>query len=343
MGVEKSSWGAVNGVEVQRYVLSNASVQAAVLSYGATLQMLKFAGKDVVLGYDTLEGYRRGRSYQGAAIGRYANRIAAGKFELNGKTYDVGCNENGKGHLHGGNVGFDKRVWNASIESDGAEPSVKFTLTAADGEEGYPGNLQVSLTYTLTAENALRLTYTASADADTVVNLTNHSYFNLNGWDGGDILDTQLQIFAEAITPIDKRFIPTGVLQPVEGTPFDFRTPKAIGRDNTADDEQLCIGGGYDHNFVLGTTFAWRHAVRARSPKSGICMDCYTDQPGVQLYTSNGLNEPGGKGGLALYKNQGFCLETQCFPDSPNQPSFPTTRLNAGETRTTVTEYRFSR
>lgn len=341
MNVKKEPFGVLNdGREVDRYWLLGENLRVAVLSYGATIQRIEFADKDVVLGYDTLEGYLQGGSYQGASIGRYANRIAAGKFILNGNEYNVGCNENGVGHLHGGFVGFNRKLWSGEIVET-EYPCVIFTQTAMDGEEGYPGNLDVSVTYTL-KEDSLILSYQAKSDQDTVLNLTNHAYFNLHGWNGGDILDVELQVFADTITEIDEKFIPTGKLLAVKDTPFDFREPKAIGRDIEQDDDQLKLGLGYDHNFVLGMTRKRRHAVSAYSPKSGIRMDCYTDLPGVQLYTSNMLGEPGGKGGEALYKHQGFCLETQLFPDTPNHPAFPSCILKAGELWTAETEYRFS-
>lgn len=341
--IEVEQWGHVDGVPVQRFILCKGDMRSAVLSYGATLQMLEYAGKDRILGYDSLEGYLGGGSYQGAAVGRYANRIAGGEFDLNGRHFDVGRNEKGIGHLHGGETGFDKRLWTAELLTDGEDPAVRFNLLSADGDEGYPGNLSVTLTYQLTADNALRLTYTAESDQDTVVNMTNHAYFNLNDNHGTDILDIRLRIAAATITPVDERLIPTGALLPVEGTPFDFRTEKTIGQDIGAEDEQLRLGGGYDHNFVLGMDRRRRHAVSAWSPESGVRMDCFTDLPGVQLYTANALAEPGGKGGRPLGKNQGFCLETQFFPDSPHQPDFPSPVLRAGERFESTTEYRFSR
>ncbi len=343
MGVQTENWGKIGETAVRRFVLESGGLRAAVISYGAALQMLEFAGKDRILGYDTLEGYRGGRSYQGAAIGRYANRIADGRFRLDGREYDVGRNEDGIGHLHGGAAGFDKRVWSAQVLEDGAAPAVRFTLESADGEEGYPGNLSVSLTYRLVGGDTLRLEYAAESDKDTVVNLTNHAYFNLEGADGGDVLDTRVWIAAEAFTPVDARLIPTGEVRPVEGTPFDFRQEKAIGRDIGMDDEQLRLGGGYDHNFVLGFDRRRRHAASAFSPAAGIRLDCFTDQPGMQFYTANGLDEAGGKGGRPLQKRHAFCLETQCFPDSPNHPAFPSPVLKAGERYASVTEYRFSR
>lgn len=333
-----------NGAEVEEIVLQSASgLQASLLTYGGVLHRLDYAGKDLVLGYDRLEDYiERNGSYQGAMIGRYANRIAGGKFRLGGVLCDVGCNEEGRGHLHGGARGFDKKLWTAEVLEEGDAPSVRLSLVSEDGEEGYPGRLEVSVTVTLEGD-ALRFAYRASGDKDTVVNLTNHAYFNLNGWDGGDVLDTVLTVEADAITPVDGRLIPTGELLPVEGTPFDFRGGKPIGEALRGRHPQLDIGGGVDHNFVLGTDRAFRHAVRAASPRSGLAVDCFTDLPGVQIYTANSLEEEAGKGGVRLYPHQGFCMETQFFPDSPNQPAFPSTVLKAGETFSSVTEYRFSR
>jgi len=329
--------------QVERYWLNGDKLHVAILSYGATLQKIEFEGKDLILGYDTINGYLNGRSYQGASIGRYANRIAAGKFNLNGKEYDLGCNENGAGHLHGGFVGFDKKLWKGEIVTESEEPTIRFSQVSADGEEGYPGTFQESVTYTVTKDDTLRMAYEAVSDKDTVINLTNHAYFNLNGWDGGDVLDVELQVFADEITQINEKFIPTGKLLSVDNTPFDFRKPKAIGRDIENEDVQLKLGLGYDHNFVLGMSRAWRHAVSAYSPKSGIRMDCHTDLPGVQVYTSNMLGEKGGKGNKALYKHQGFCLETQLFPDTPNYSNFPSAILKAGKRWKSVTEYHFSK
>lgn len=317
-------------------------MSAGILTYGATLQSLVFADKDVVLGFDKAEDYAANSSFQGATVGRYANRIAGGQFALSGQIYRLACNETGKGHLHGGNSGFDRKIWDAQVIDGGNTPCVRLSYVSQDGEEGYPGRLRISVDFTLTKENALLVQYAACADAETVVNLTNHAYFNLNGWDGGDILDTELTIYADGITPVDELLIPTGEILPVGGTPFDFRNSKPIGLEIDADHEQLQKGRGYDHNYVLGFTCDRRLAARAVSPQSGICLECFTDQPGVQLYTANGLNERTGKGGLPLYKRQGFCLETQHFPDSPNHPQFPTTVLRAEETFRSATEYRFS-
>lgn len=344
MSITRAPFGAMpDGRPVERITLEGVNgLSASVLTYGATLQSLCFDGRDVVLGYDCLEDYRRCGGYQGATIGRYGNRIAGGQFMLGGKTYDVGCNENGRGHLHGGAVGFDKSMWDAEILSDGGEPSVRFSRISEDGEMGYPGRLEVSVTFTVRAENALEIAYHAVSDKDTVLNLTNHAYFNLNGYDGGDILDTVLTIDADAITPVDDKLIPTGEFLAVEGTPFDFRAGKPIGQDMEDPLPQLRLGGGFDHNYVLNGT-GFRRVLSAFAPKTGIRMDCLTDQPGVQLYTANGLKTNVGKGGTGLYRHQGFCLETQHYPDSPNHPHFPSTLLKAGAAFESVTRYVFSK
>lgn len=333
MGVTVNGFG-----EAKEYVLSGGELEVAVLDYGATIRAIRFAGKDLCLGYDDLDTYKHSSGYLGATVGRYANRIRDGRFTLNGKLYDVGRNENGYVHLHGGKTGLDKKFWNAEILS-GGEPAVRFTVKLADGEEGYPGNMNVAVTFSI-AGSALRLTYDADTDADTVFNPTNHTYFNVSG--GGTALSTVLTIYADAFLPLDGRQIPTGEMRKVEGTPFDFREGKPIGRDIAADDPQIKIGGGYDINFILGATRGERTAATAYSPESGIVMECRTDMPGVQFYTACGLNNPHGKGGVPLGRYDGFCLETQFFPDSPNRPEFPSPVLRAGEKFHSVTEYAFS-
>ena len=346
MSVTVESFGKFpSGEEVKRFRLTGKNgLTASFLNYGATLQALEFDGKDLVLGFDTAEQYRATPgSYQGATIGRFGNRIAAGKFSLNGKEYTLCCNEENRGHLHGGTVGFDKKIWDAAILNDKEEPSVAFSLFSPDGEEGYPGNLKVTVTMTVTADNELKISYHASGDADTVLNMTNHAYFNLNGTDGGTVLDTVLTLRADFITPVDDLLIPDGSLMPVENTPFDFRSGKPIGQDIDSSHPQMLLGGGYDHNFVLSGEEKLHHAATAISPRSGIRLDCYTDQPAVQLYTAQGLESAYGKNNTPLYRHQGFCLETQQFPDSPNQPAFPTTTLKANETFDSVTIYRISK
>lgn len=341
MSIQIEPFGTLPGGEaVERYILTGAGgLTAALITYGATLQQLLFEGHDVVLGYDDLEGYLNGGSYQGATIGRYGNRIANGRFSLDGTTYDVGRNENGVGHLHGGTAGFDKRLWHATVVSDGREPAVTFARLSPDGEEGYPGNLAVSITFTVTADNALRIEYSAKTDADTVVNLTNHSYFSLGS---NDATRTIMWIDADVITPVDERLIPTGGFRDVTDTPFDFREAKPIGRDIDADDPQLRVGDGYDHNFLLNGE-GYRRVMTASSVESGLLLTCFTDQPAVQFYTANVLGEPVGKGGRPLTRRSAFCFETQHCPDSPNHSAFPTTRLAAGETYRSVTAYRLQK
>jgi aldose 1-epimerase len=327
-----------NGEPVSLYRLENASgAYAEILDYGATLRTLTVpdaTGKltDVVLGFDDIAGYEKNTAYIGAFIGRYANRIGGARFTLNGKEYCVSANEKNR-CLHGGVRGFDKHIY-AAREENGA---LVFTRLSPDGEEGFPGNLQVRVTYRLTRDNALEIEYEAESDAPTVVNLTNHSYFNLNG--AGDILHHTLMLDADYITEVDKNFNITGKLLPVSGTPFDFKAEKTVGKDIEAEDEQLRFGAGYDHNFVLNGR-GFRRAAILTGDRSGIRMEVFTDTPGVQLYTSNFLNAVGKNGDI--YKNHSaLCLETQNFPDAPNQKSFPSAVLLPNVTYRTRTVYRF--
>lgn len=340
MSVTQKEYGVLpNGEKVtQLTICGESGLSVSFITYGGTMTNLIFAGKDIVLGYENMETYLHEIGSIGVTVGRYANRIADGRFELNGISYDVGRNEKGRNHLHGGAEGFQVKNWTVTAVEENA-----FTLqyVSPDGEMGYPGTVTVTVRIAVTENNTLSLAYTAVSNKDTVVNLTNHAYFNLNGYDGGDVLDTLLQINADAITPINEHLIPTGEYLMVEGTPLDFRLPKMIGRDINAEHEQLRYANGYDHNFILGDTMQRRLAVTAISNRTGIRMDCYTDQPGVQLYTANFLNTEYGKGG-PMSQNQGFCLETQHFPDSPNHPNFPSTVLKAGETFRSFTEYCFS-
>ncbi|MCL2488634.1 MAG: galactose mutarotase [Oscillospiraceae bacterium] len=344
MSIVKSGFGRLaDGREIDKYLLTGAGgLSVSLITYGAAIQQLIFADTDLVLGFDTLEGYVAGNSYQGATIGRYANRIAEGRFPLNGKTIQVGYNEKGRGCLHGGIEGFESKVWEAAIISDGDEPSMVFTYLSPDGEEGFPGNLDTAVTFTVTADNILRIAYTAATDADTVCSLTNHAYFNLGGYASGDILDTVLTIRGDAVTPVSEKMCPTGEIRPVDGTIFDFRTSKPIGQDVFADDEQIKIGNGYDVNYVLSDS-GFRQAVTARSPKSGIKMTISTDLPATQFYAGGTLSEKQGKGGNPLCRFQGFCFETQFYPDAPNQPHFPSPLLRAGERFRSVTEYKFEK
>ncbi len=317
-------------------------LEAVILTYGATIKNLYFGGKDVCLGFDTIEGYEKNLGgYQGATVGRYANRIAKGKFTLNGVEYDIGLNDGGKAHLHGGFVGFNQKIWDVEVVSQDT-PKVRFSCTADDGEMGYPGNMKINVTFTVTDDNVLKLEYFATTDKDTIVNMTNHAYFNPNGFDGGDATTIQMQINAEKITAADECLIPYDYLN-VEGTPFDFRTLTKVGNRLDSEHPQIkLVGGGIDHNFVLGMDRKFRHAATLKSEETGIEIKCFTDLPGVQIYTANFLDCNCGKGGINLYKHQGICMETQFFPDSPNHPEYPSCTLKAGETFESVTEYRFT-
>jgi aldose 1-epimerase len=334
-----------DGASVEIFTLKNGKgMEARIMTYGATLVSLTAPDKsgkmqDIVLGYDELPGYVAGKSYFGAVVGRYANRIANGTFKLDGKTYHVPVND-GKNSLHGGTRGFDKRVW--SVKSADAH-SLTLAYLSKDGEEGYPGNLTATVQYTLTDGNELRLDYTATTDKPTVLNLTNHSYFNLANEGEGDILGHEITLVSNEFTPTDAGLIPTGELRKVEGTPFDFRKPHAIGERIHDNDPQLKMAGGYDHNWILsrkGNSLSL--AARVYEPKSGRVLEVLTTQPGIQFYTGNFLNGGKGKHGVAYNKNAALCLETQHFPDSPNQPSFPSAVLRPGQTYHETTAFRFT-
>lgn len=333
-----------DGEAVDLYTLTNPKgMEADISTYGGIVVSLKTpdrTGKfaDVELGFDDLKGYLASSPYFGALVGRYGNRIAKGKFSLDGVEYTLAKN-NGENSLHGGLRGFDKRVWKAK---EASPESLELSYLSKDGEEGFPGNLSVTVTYTLTDNNELKIDYAATTDKDTVLNLTNHSYFNLAGEGEGDILNHVVMIDADRFTPVDSGLIPTGELRSVEGTPFDFRKPHAIGERINSTDEQMVYGKGYDHNFVLNRTGASLElAARVSDPKTGRVMEVLTTQPGLQFYTSNTLGATKGKGGKVYGLHSAFCMETQHFPDSPNHPDFPTTELKPGEHYQTTTMYRF--
>ena len=349
-GIQSRSFGTLpDGREVTIYqVTSPTGMVMEVTNYGGIITRLTAPDRDgkfedIVLGYDKLDGYLEETPYFGAIIGRYGNRIGKGQFTLDGETYTLAQN-NGENHLHGGIQGFDKVLWNAEPFSMGNEYGIVFSYESPDGEEGYPGNLSVKVTYLLTADNRVIFSYQATTDKATPVNLTQHSYFNLAGSSSDSILDHELMLAADHFTPIDAGLIPTGEIRPVAGTPFDFTTPTPIGERINADDEQIDFGLGYDHNWVLSDmTSAMRLAARVHEPTSGRVMEVLTEEPGIQFYAGNFLDGAiTGKGGNVYEYRSGFCLETQHFPDSPNQPSFPSTILRPGETYQTRTIYAFT-
>jgi aldose 1-epimerase len=341
MTIERSLFGNADGQQVWLFTIrNNQGMEARVTNYGAIVTAMIIPDKsgnkaDVVLGFNDLEHYLAGHPYFGCIAGRYANRIASGTFSLDGETYTLARN-NGGNHLHGGLRGFDKVVWTPSEQLSREEASVSLEYTSAHMEEGYPGNLKVRVTYTLTSENELRIDYSAETDRPTVVNLTHHGYFNLAGEGSGDILGHELTISADRYTVVDEQLIPTGELREVEGSPMDFRVPKVVGREIGQ------VEGGYDHNFVLSARGLKDVAARLRDPVSGRVMEIYTDQPGIQFYSGNFLDGTlTGKSGRTYDQHAGICLETQHFPDSPNQPGFPSTRLAPGSTYKQRTIYRF--
>lgn len=340
MNISEKHFGTADGQSVSLYTLTNErGFEVSITNYGGAVVSLvapdrhgEFA--DVVLGYETLEEYVRNPRYFGGLIGRHANRIGLGKFSLNGHEYQLTQN-NGVNHLHGGAKGFDKRVWEAFDQKVPGAASLRLQYLSVDGEEGYPGNLRAEVTYTLLPDNELEINYSATTDRDTIVNLTNHSYFNLAG--SGDILDHELTLHADAFTPVSKELIPTGEITPVENTPMDFRRAKPIGKD-------LGSAGGYDHNFVLKDyDGALRSAARLYEPNSGRVLEILTTEPGIQFYSGNFLDGSlTGKGGVVYHKYTGLCLEPQHFPDAPNHANFPRTVLKPGETYRHVSKYRFS-
>ena len=336
----------IQGKQVDLYTLKNKNgLTIAITNFGGRLVSLLVPNKDgkstdVILGHDSLSGYQqKAETYFGALIGRYGNRIAKGKFSLDGKSYQLDVNDK-VNTLHGGFNGFYKQVFDAKKIGD---QQLELSYLSKDGEGNYPGNLTVKVTYTLSDDNALKIEYTATTDKTTVVNLTNHAYFNLNGAGTPTITNDSLRIDADYITPVDTTLIPTGKYEKVKGTPFDFTSLKTIGADIDKTDEQLKNGKGYDHNFVLNKHDISKSIATVKSPETGIVMDVYTTEPGLQFYSGNfltGLSD--GKGKATYAHRSALCLETQHFPDSPNEPSFPTTVLKPGETYHTVTIYKFS-
>lgn len=348
--IKKASWGkTAAGKAVEIYTLKNSKgAEARIITYGGTVVSLKMPDKngvfaDVVLGYDSLADYEKNQSYIGALVGRYANRIAHGRFALDGKDYTLAKN-NGENHLHGGLKGFDKVVWTAKPSTDTLGANLELTYLSKDGEEGYPGNLTVKVIYILTEKNELEIVYSASTDKNTVINLTHHSYFNLAGAGVGDILNHQLTLYADKFTPTDGGSIPTGEIRSVKGTPFDFLTPTAIGARIDQADEQLKFGNGYDQNWVLNKTDnSLVLAAAVYEPTTGRVLEVYTTERGLQFYAGNYLNGAiKGKNGRAYARRTGFCLEAQNFPDAPNKPGFPSPVLKPSETYSQTTVYKFS-
>jgi aldose 1-epimerase len=347
--IDKRAFGKLpDGRTVDIYTLKNSKgLEVEITNYGGAVVAIRTRDRrgrmgDIALGYDEPSGYVADTSYFGALIGRYGNRIARGVFKLNGIEYQLARN-NDPNHLHGGVVGFNKVVWQASEVTRKDGVGLELTYLSKDNEEGYPGNLNVTATYVLTNANELRIEYSATTDKDTVVNLTHHSYFNLAGAGAGDVLSHVLKINADRFTPVDATLIPTGELKAVKGTPFDFNAPTAIGSRINQTDEQLVRGNGYDHNFVLskmGRELSL--AANVYEPKSGRILEMWTTEPAVQFYTGNFLNGVKGKAGRVYNRRGGFCLEAQHFPDSPNQPAFPSTVLKPGERYTQTTVYKFT-
>jgi aldose 1-epimerase len=336
-----------DGTPVEIYTLQNASgCEARIMTYGGIVQSLKVPDKngqfgDVVLGYDDLNGYVTNSPCFGALIGRYGNRIAKGKFTLDGKEYTLAIN-NPPNNLHGGPLGFDKKVWKATPLMTADGPALQLTYLSKDGEEGFPGNLKVTAIYTLTDDNGLQLDYTATTDQDTLCNLTQHSYFNLAG--KGDVLGHLVFINADKFTPVDSTLIPTGEFKPVAGTPFDFRTATAIGARINDNDEQLTFGHGYDHNWVVNKPLGkYGLIARVTEPTTGRAMEVWSTEPGVQFYTGNFLDSSiTGKGGQVYQLRNGFCFEPQHYPDSPNHSQFPSAELKPGQTYQNTIIYKFS-
>lgn len=356
--LEKTTFGQLSdGRTVDVYRIANANgIEMRVINYGGIILSLKtpdVSGEfgDIVLGFDSLEDYlsetyRQANPYFGALIGRYGNRIAGGQFSLDGETHSLATN-NGDNHLHGGQQGFDRVLWQAEPFENGEGVGLVLSYTSEDGEEGYPGRLETEVTYTLTDDDQLIVDYRATSDKATPVNLTQHSYFNLEGEGSGSILDHRLMLNADAFTPVDETLIPTGEIRSVEGTPFDFTQPTSIGERIEQDNEQLTFGGGYDHNFVLAEKAASPRepvlAARVWEPESGRLLEISTTEPGIQFYSGNFLaGDLTGKSRRVYEHRSGFALETQHFPDSPNQADFPSTILEPGDTYRSRTVYTFS-
>jgi aldose 1-epimerase len=339
--IEKRIIGRIDEKDIFLFTLASGNkMMVSLTNYGGIVTSIIVPDKngktdDIVLGFDSLAGYTGTHPYFGCLVGRYANRIASGKFDLDGVNYTLARNI-GDNHLHGGLSGFDKKVWDAREYHEGDEAGIELTYTSRDGEEGYPGELRVRVIYSISPANELRIRYYAETNKPTPVNLTHHGYFNLGGAGNGDILEHELMINADKYTVVNEQLMPTGELRDVTGTPMDFRRSKPVGRDMGQ------VEGGYDHNFVLNNGGKFSKAAVLSEPSTGRWMEVYTDQPGIQFYGGNFLDGTlTGKGGKKYYKHYGLCLETQHFPDSPNQPGFPETILRPGEIFSSETVYKF--
>jgi aldose 1-epimerase len=349
MQVSVQPWGkAPDGTPVELYTLTDGKGTTVRLStFGATMQSLETPDRngkvaDIVLGFDNVEGYAACSSYQGAGIGRYGNRIGGAAFTIDGESYKVTANEKGN-CLHGGKPGYDKVVWCGKSITGTDYVGVEMHRLSPDGEQGFPGNLDVKITFKLNDKKEIFISYEARTDKATTVNLTHHMYYNLTGDPKKDILGHKLTILADRITPVDAELIPTGEIVPVKGTPFDFTKGQLVGKEVDDNDAQLKLGGGYDHNLVFAKADGTiRKQCELSDPESGRVMEILTTEPAVQFYSGNGLGEPTGKGGIALAKRHGLCLETQHYPDSPNHPNFPSTILRPGELYSTTTVLRLS-
>ncbi|TLP77063.1 aldose epimerase family protein [Maribacter sp. ACAM166] len=351
LSIAKSNYGTtVDGQKVDKFTLENeGGIQVDIITYGGRITSLRTADKNgkienIVTGFDNLSQYEKTNPFFGALVGRYGNRIAKGKFSLNGTEYSLAKN-NGENNLHGGLIGFDKVVWKVEgIEESGSSASLKLSYLSKDMEEGFPGNLETIVTYTLNRDDSFDVLYEATTDKTTVVNLTQHSYFNLSGDFSQTIVDHEIQINADKYIPVNSGLIPTGELAAVEGTPFDFSKAKLINKDINSENKQIELGGGYDHCWVLnGYESGYRSVAKAYHPESGRTLEVLTDEPGIQFYSGNFLDGtlPAPKGG-SYAKRSGFCLETQHYPDSPNQPKFPSVTLAPEDTYTTKTTFKFS-
>ncbi len=340
MAIEVINTGTfVDGKEIKKYVVSSGEMELSLLSYGAVIQSVVYKGNDTVLGYDTVEGYINNSSYQGSMVGRYVGRIMHGKYTYNGTEYHLSLNSGGKHHSHGGFSGFNRKAWDSEIDGD----AVIFSYTSPDGEEGYPGNITVTVRYSIVNGNEFTIEYTGLSDKDTPFNPTNHVYFNLNNDKSKDCLDTLLQIDTDYICDTDEDQVSNGEYLAVEGTPVDFRVAKPNGRDTNAKHDLIRIGHGHDHTYLLGEDRSWKKAAEAYCEESGIKMQCYTDMPIVTLYAANWLDEKDGKFGVNNFYRQGFCLETSFVPNSVNIPHFPNTVIKAGEKFYSKTVYIFSK